>query len=122
MRVHMSAEPSAKKSKKDAAVTTAPSILTANTVLTSHVSTIDFPEVIIGPGLTSNPANSSVSRAETFTVSSRDLQHFLPSVVSHTTPVASSASTSTQVTSSHAEDHSTIDKSQIASTLSMSYS
>ena len=124
MRVHLTEASPAKKPKKDViAVPSSGEVIPVDAI---HATTIDFPHIIIGPGPASSATNIAPNSAQTFTVSSSDLvqQAVLPAIEqpAAVNQPASSAPTPTQVTSSRAdEEHSTIDKSQIASTLSITY-
>ena len=121
MRVHMTAGASAaKRSKKDSTTSTTP-VLPSNSV-TCNVSDITFTQVIVAPSQTSPSDNSSAAAEPTATFSSAtsgSQQFFLPAMEHDTSQATSETTTTTP--SSHPEEHSTIDKSQIASTLSISY-
>ena len=118
MRVHLTNEPSpSKKAKKDHTVPTGGEVIPVDAVMTSHGTTIEFPHIIIEPGPTSTQTSLVPSKDQTFTVSSSNLVQQGLSTMEQPSAnqPASSASTSTQPVASHADEHSTIDKSQIAS-------
>ncbi|XP_076825513.1 uncharacterized protein LOC143471060 isoform X2 [Clavelina lepadiformis] len=138
MRVHMSGGPNAKKQKKENSPSTTTTIMASNN--TNRVEEMAYPQILVGHSggtavagirqistssgnVTANGGNeltqTSRPTSATYVQSTDRGQYFLPNDQSINQTV--SATVPSSQVSVHSEQQSTVDKSQIANSLSVSY-